>query len=469
MLDRRAKEFLKLCQIRYYNDPVKFSEEVLKIKLTDNQQKPALNALANGKKKVAIKSGHGTGKSCLAACGILWFLCCRPKCNVLLTAPSANQLYKTMMKEIRDWYNKSILKNFDLFRFTKDSVRINSDSHAGVWFLSAVSVANPENIAGTHAHSVLAVVDEGAGVDAEIFVRLEGAMTTEDVYFLTCGNPSFTSGYFYDIFHNKNYSKDYDLFTFSCIDSTNVKEKFINDMKEKYGEDSPIYKVRVLGEFASMNENVVIERDKIKRAIGRELIEKQDTGVIYIGVDISSGDGSDYSCICIREGLQELDRRKIKVRLSKMKTEIANTIQEWRNKDYFVIANIDTTGLGTQIGQDLYDEYYYDDDVVINKVNFSFRAVNSSVYHNVATEMFFCLGDIIDKISLLDIPDSTAEEDLGVRRLSFDIQNRYVVERKKDLIKRLGHSPDEGDAILLAFYEEREDSTLIESFIEEGY
>ncbi|MGL6025498.1 MAG: hypothetical protein ACRC0F_12905, partial [Cetobacterium sp.] len=74
---------------------------------------------------------------------------------------SSNQLYNTMMSEIRLWYNSSILAEFDLFYFTKDRVRLNHEKHSNNWFASAVSVANPENISGTHAEHVLAVVDEG--------------------------------------------------------------------------------------------------------------------------------------------------------------------------------------------------------------------------------------------------------------------------------------------------------------------
>lgn len=97
----------------------------------------------------------------MTSVAILWFLCTRPMSRVICTASSSNQLYNTMMSEIKLWYNGSILRKLNMFRFTKDRVRINHDDYCNVWFLSAVSVANPENISGTHAENVLAVVDEG--------------------------------------------------------------------------------------------------------------------------------------------------------------------------------------------------------------------------------------------------------------------------------------------------------------------
>lgn len=59
----KAGEFLELCQERYYDDPVLFSEEVIGIELT-HQQKQALSLLAKGKHKLAIKSGHKQSVLC---------------------------------------------------------------------------------------------------------------------------------------------------------------------------------------------------------------------------------------------------------------------------------------------------------------------------------------------------------------------------------------------------------------------
>lgn len=448
----RAGEFLAMCEERYGNDPALFAKEVIGITLSETQQIPAVMALANGKKKVAVKSGHGTGKSCLSAVVILWFLCTKPMARVIITAPSSNQLYNTMMSEIRLWYNNSILREFGLFYFTKDRVRLNHEEYSNNWFASAISVANPENISGTHAENVLAVVDEGAGVDTEIFVRLEGVLTTEGSYLLTCGNPSFDSGYFYDIFHNPDYTKQYDCFTFSCVDSPNVDLDWIEYMKDKYGEDSNIYKVRVLGEFAPLNEEVIIRREDVKKTIARE-IEDDIEAPVFIGVDVSSGDSNDYSVICVRQGYKELERVKLRVKLAELREEIKSYVHRYVCIAPRVVVNIDTTGLGYQLGQELDDFFWERRNVDVNKINFSFKAALHKIFGNVATEMFFMFKENIEEISLLNLPETTIEEDLGARRYGYDHSNRYLAERKKDFIKRFRRSPDEGDAVLLAFYD----------------
>ena len=459
----KAGDFLAMCAERYDNDPALFAKEVIGIELSKTQQIPAVMALANGKKKVAVKSGHGTGKSCLSAVVILWFLCTKSMSRVIITAPSSNQLYNTMMSEIRLWYNNSILRDLGLFYFTKDRVRLNHEEYSNNWFASAISVANPENISGTHAESVLAVVDEGAGVDSEIFVRLEGVLTTEGSYLLTCGNPSFDSGYFYDIFHNPDYTKQYDCFTFSCVDSPNVDYDWIEYMKDKYGEDSNIYKVRVLGEFAPLNEEVIIRRENVKRAMGREVSVSCEEPV-FIGVDVSSGDSNDYSVICVRQGMKELERIKLKVRLAELRDRVRTIIYQYVCMAPSVVVNIDTTGLGYQLGQELEDMFWERDNVEINAINFSYKAALHKIFGNVATEMFFMFKEIVEEVSLLETAETTIEEDLGARRYGYDNQNRFMAERKKEFIKRFRRSPDEGDAVLLAFYDVGEINKLEERY-----
>lgn len=56
-MHNKAGKFLELCTTRYLDDPVLFAKEVIGMTPT-NQQTLALDALAKGKKRVAVKSGH---------------------------------------------------------------------------------------------------------------------------------------------------------------------------------------------------------------------------------------------------------------------------------------------------------------------------------------------------------------------------------------------------------------------------
>lgn len=452
-IDKDGVEFLTICNERYTKDVYLFCIEVLKV-IPSNQQEEFLRAVVDGKGRLAVKSGHGTGKTSMVSWVVLWFMCCFPNCEIKITANSAHQLYSTTMKEISMWYKSSILSELNLFEFTKDKIRINHDSYRATWFAQAVSVANEEGISGTHAENVLIVVDEACGVGRGIFERLQGALTTDNTKLILVGNPSFVNSYLFDVFHDERLKTIYDTFTFNSELSTNVTQRWIEDMRVVCGgTETAMYKVRVLGEFASLDEDTIISAGDVIEAVSREYVYPTEARHLCIGIDVSSGTGSDSSVICLRADNTELQRFKDKCELHELYERVCDIIEDNIPKYDKITVNIDTTGLGIQIGQDLLRKFRMYTNVQINAINFAMKATNSDTYGNIFTEMMFNLREKMKDINLLNIEDSTAVQELGGRRFVFDSSNRFIAERKKDFIARSGASPDEGDAIALAFYD----------------
>lgn len=207
-----------------------------------------------------------------------------------------------------------------------------------------------------------------------------------------------------------------------------------------------------LGEFAALDEDTIVPSDELFEATNREFIFPAER-VLHIGVDVSSGSGTDSSVISMRVGNMELQRYKEKCELRELYEKIVDIVDD--NLDIYsnVVLNLDTTGLGIQIGQDLHNHYKGDDRVKVHQINFAMKATDYEMYSNIFTEMMFNLRDRIKEIKLLNIKDSTLIQELGGRRYSFDSSNRFIAERKKDFIKRSGSSPDEGDAVALAFFD----------------
>ena len=75
----------------YINDPVPFVVNVLDAR-PDKWQEEALRGLATNA-RVAIRSGHGVGKTALEAWTCLWFLFTRPYPKIPCTAPTQQQLF----------------------------------------------------------------------------------------------------------------------------------------------------------------------------------------------------------------------------------------------------------------------------------------------------------------------------------------------------------------------------------------
>lgn len=102
--------------------PLLFVTECLGAK-PSNQQAEALVAMTKGK-RLSIRSGHGTGKSALAAWRILHFMTTRAYPKVVCTAPTARQLSDVLWSELSKWLRKSILADEFIHKKTRCSIKM---------------------------------------------------------------------------------------------------------------------------------------------------------------------------------------------------------------------------------------------------------------------------------------------------------------------------------------------------------
>jgi hypothetical protein len=89
------------------------------------------------------------------------------------------------------------------------------------------------------------------------------------------------------------------------------------------------------------------------------------------------------------------------------------------------------------------------------EVGFGESAIDKDKYPNAASEMFFDFP--IDEVGIpLKYLTDTLFADLTERMYKYDKEGRKMVEEKEAFKKRHGgRSPDEGDALLLTFYNRR--------------
>src|SRR5690606_35752927 len=90
---------------------------------------------------------------------------------------------------------------------------------------------------------------------------------------------------------------------FSCLDSPLVDPSYIAEMAAEYGEDSDVYRVRVLGEFPRASVVQLIPLDLVAAALGRHLrADQYNFAPKVLGVDVAWY-GDDRSVIVLRQGL----------------------------------------------------------------------------------------------------------------------------------------------------------------------
>ncbi len=198
--------------------------------------------------RISIVSGHGIGKTALLSWLILWFLWVHPMCQVASTAPSSDQLYDVLWKELKKWIDKMPSGMIPLYKWETSHIRMTEAPET--WFARAKtsSKENTEALAGVHADWVMIPVDEASGVEEPIFETMEGALTSGNILVFLISNPTRNEGYFYDTHHDKD-KKRWQCYAFNALESPRVTPKSAQEWADKYGEDSVQYAVRVLGRF----------------------------------------------------------------------------------------------------------------------------------------------------------------------------------------------------------------------------
>jgi hypothetical protein len=242
------------------HDPVLFAWEALGIACWGRQAE-LLRAVA-AHRRVAVKSGHKVGKSTSAVILALWRVCTRPRARVIMTSSSGRQVRAILWKELRRVYHGARYKIGGKLHKVPDAGLQFDDGREIVGF----ATKEPEKMAGFSGPDILFIVDEASGVPELIFDAIEGnrAGGASIVLF---SNPTQTSGTFYEAFTRKRHL--WHTLTVSSEETPNVEQgtivvpglaslEWIEEKRLDWGVESPIYQVRVLGNFPLQGSNAVV-------------------------------------------------------------------------------------------------------------------------------------------------------------------------------------------------------------------
>lgn len=132
------KRLVKNTLSHYKDLPVEFCKDILDMHLVWDGQKRIFESIVNNK-RTTVPSGHSTGKSASASAITLWWLSTRYKGRVLVTAPTFRQLMSVYYAEVNKWYNKSLLKDLELFNMYARHMTINDSDLSKEWYMLPIS------------------------------------------------------------------------------------------------------------------------------------------------------------------------------------------------------------------------------------------------------------------------------------------------------------------------------------------
>ena len=217
--------------------------------------------------RLAVASGHGIGKSALAAWLILWFIATRPQPQIVVTANTGSQLATKTWRELAKWLNMSVCS--EAYHWT--ATRLYHKLFQATWFAAAVPwrADRPEAFAGTHEQHVLVLMDEASAIDDVIWETTEGAMTTQGSLWIAFGNPTRATGRFRECFDGGRFAHRWKTFKVDSRTAKMADQKQIGNWITDYGEDSDFVRVRVRGEFPRQAVGQFISEEDIKNAESR--------------------------------------------------------------------------------------------------------------------------------------------------------------------------------------------------------
>jgi phage terminase large subunit len=400
----------------------------------DAWQLEALKAVDAGR-NVAIRSGHGVGKTSLLSWLAIHAVACYPYTKVPCTAPTQHQLSDLLWAEIAMWLNKSPLKS--LLQWT--ATKLSPMGFEADWFAVARASNRPENLAGFHAKKLRYIVDEGSGVADNIMEVVDGACTTENAQIIMAGNPTRRSGYFYDAFHKAR--AEWHTVHISSEYSIRVSPEYPRTMAAKWGRDSDIYRVRVLGDFPLAEASGFIPLDLVEAAVQLWYGPTDDSGVCEIGLDVARF-GSDETAFCIRQGGRVLP---IEAHRGWDTTTTAGRARQLVNEHGASAIKVDDGGVGGGV-TDMLNEGCSAEVIPCN-----FGATGDEYYDNAATMWHATLRDMMQAGELALPEDEDLIAQLTTRQYKITSKGKTRLESKQDMKLRGLPSPDRSDALALAF------------------
>tara|TARA_R110002012_G_C11647851_1_gene611154 strand:- start:655 stop:2061 length:1407 start_codon:yes stop_codon:yes gene_type:complete len=430
---------------KYKNNPVQFVRDILEeepdpwqIELLEETQKSRL---------LAIKSGHGTGKSTCCAWLMLHHMLCFYPQKTVCTAPTAAQLFDALFAELKSQLLRLPPALQQLFEVFSERIVLKADPSGSFISCRTARKETPEALQGIHSAHVLLICDEASSVDNAIFEAAGGSLSTPNSKLVMVGNPTRAEGYFYDAFTKL---KDrYWTRTVSCIDSPRVTPEYIKEMEDRYGSDSSTFAIRVLGNFAETSEDTIISNSLVESAVTRD-VEVSEIAPIVYGLDIARF-GSDKSALCKRQGNHVLEPIKSWAKLDTMALTgavHAEYMKAQAEGKAPVEILCDSIGVGAgacdrmrELGMPAID------------VNTGESASVSGQYKNLRAELWHKAKEWFEQRNCRIPRDERLMFELCSPRYTYESSGKIRMETKAEMKKRLGHkgSPDFADSFVLTF------------------
>lgn len=436
--------------------------------------------------RAAVRGPRGMGKTTIASAAVHWFARTREALGldwkILTTAGVFRHLYRALWPEVHKWAPR-VGGLYLPLRPERELLTAAIQLPHGAAF--AAVARNPDMIESAHADQLLIIVDEAKSVPDAIFDALEGSLTGEEgQYVLALSTPGPPAGRFYQIHQGRIPGwKPVHVTKADALAAGRVSTASVERRAQYWGTDSALYRQQVEGEFAADDENAIIplswveaamERWHAWREVGRPKAAAEvpadhperaaweavgspvADGLPAYGVDVATT-GADSSVIARRVGVHTVELVYTQGNsVMGVTAKVQNTVRKAEAKSAPVA--VDMIGVGSGVASRL-DELGYRVIKYTGSASTKRRTADRSFgFANTRTAAYWHLRELLNPDTgarLMLPPHEQLTADLTTPKMLeplTGIPPKLRMEKKEDLIRRLGRSPDYGDAVVMAYW-----------------
>lgn len=377
---------------------------------------------------VIVRTGVGAGKSYGLAAWLVLQCCKKPGIRGIIIAQSFDALDKVLVMDIRQR-----CENMGVYyKYNKNAKEI---TFANGSKLMCYSAQNPTGLLGLSEIAILAI-DEAAYCPEEVYNfaadRMRGSKYSSMIRLISSPQSMAANNWF------TNLCKKYPdkVITASSLDNPFSGDKYKENLKERYGEGTDLYRQQVLGELfdTDVASQIIFRKDFPTE-------KKYEDKLCYMGVDCA-GLGADYDSFAVvdKYGVREIVKRNDGDTFVK-----ANLIQTLTDKYQVSKYCVDATGGYGNAIIDLMKEK----NILMEPINFSQKAFDKDKHPNARTEMYIELVRAIR--NGFWVPDEVRIDMLAMQS-SINNKGQLFLLPKELAKKTLGRSPDAADSVALAVY-----------------
>jgi hypothetical protein len=404
--------------------------------------------------RVACRSGHKVSKSTSAAALAIWWAIQGGR--ALIVAPGEAQIKSIIWHE---------LQRFERAAPVPLGGALAIDPRTGWSFpgggqIIGIATDKPIRLAGYSGARLLYIVDEAPGVSDEMFEPIMGNLAG-GARLVLLGNPVFLTGLFRRCFVSER--DMWHLMHISSEDSPNVTgeccipglatPEWIAEMEARWGRQSNWFRVRVLGEFPDADDDSLLPLAWIEAAQERWKVLKA-TGTMpepdLLSLDVAGGTGRDAGVIAACAGLTVVDLWQ-----SNTADTMEQTGRMYQGSRRGCRLVVDADGVGAGVVHRLRELGVR--DLTAYQGGESAPGTDESgelSFANLRAWSWWHVRDLLDPAHGYEPalpPDDQLVEDLLSARYKNTSTGAVQLEPKETIRKRLGRSPDRGDAVVMAW------------------